>query len=386
MEVSIHALGKDLLREAAAIFPGAPAGGQHLYACTTFQFAAGGLSLAPNRSMPTLEKAAKEMDRMLAVFLSVERVVRETLVVQGYWVDAIDPKSGLALSGRKGGRWSEVAAAHALLGYERRDAGICPIIVHPVHGTSAYPATLFTTAPPSALQAALCAASDSPIPWFHVVDDHTPPLLALSNTRLMTPGGMTLVASSLSLAVYFGQHLLVTGPNGVGKSILLRAIWGLDALAAGTATLLQPAMFVPQRQLTAPGLTLWQQVVYPRTDRPSDAHLHALLQAVELLNLLDRTGGSFDSPQPWSELSPGEQQRLAFARVLHHKPALVLLDETTSAVSVEAAQQLYGALHNAGITTVSVGQDTAPLRAVHRVHLRLLGGGEGQWSLAKIER
>jgi hypothetical protein len=46
----------------------------------------------------------------------------------------VDPRSGTALHGKRGARWSEVAAAHALLGYERRDAGICPVVLHPVHG------------------------------------------------------------------------------------------------------------------------------------------------------------------------------------------------------------------------------------------------------------
>lgn len=43
-------------------------------------------------------------------------------------------RSGMALHGRQGAKWSEVAAAHALLGYERREAGICPVILHPTHG------------------------------------------------------------------------------------------------------------------------------------------------------------------------------------------------------------------------------------------------------------
>lgn len=101
-------------------------------------------------------------------------------------------------------------------------------------------------------------------------------------------------------------------------------------------------LFVPQRPLAAPGSALWQQLCYPGDSpgdspgsssgsmgsagseqqqlqrRPADAQLLALLQRVGLQHLLDRTGSSFDAPADWGvQLSPGELQRLAVARVLH---------------------------------------------------------------------
>ena len=192
VELSVHALGPALAQEVRAVFPDAPpqqaAPAWPLLAVITFQFAAGGVSLAPDSSAATLGQAAAEMDRMLEVFLRWQGAVHAALqamtpapgaagpgpgpraggatwqqqqqlgqdadagagdgsrsttatssssgVGGGWWCDAVDPRTGMALSGGRGARWSEVAAAHALLGYERRDAGICPVVLHPLHGGS----------------------------------------------------------------------------------------------------------------------------------------------------------------------------------------------------------------------------------------------------------
>ncbi|KAI3431377.1 hypothetical protein D9Q98_004431 [Chlorella vulgaris] len=89
---------------------------------------------------------------------------------------------------------------------------------------------------------------------------------------------------------------------------------------------------------------------------PGDAELEAALRAVQLGPLLDRIGGDLDAVADWaSMLSLGEQQRLAFGRVLLAKPRLVLMDESTSALDTRNERLLYEALRAAGITFVSVG-------------------------------
>ena len=447
------------------------------------------------------------------------------------------------------------AAAHALLGYERRDAGICPVVLHPRHGalpalallaalllllvlllvlllllllvlllvlllllllllllpalsggraacccpggqlwweavwgggcgggggapsalhpllrcaeqappshvplhagSSAYPATLFTDAPPAELERALAAVSDQPAQlaawaaagggptadagggqaWAAADGGSTvaAPLLSLHGVAVRTPAG-ALAAAGLSLELLPGQHLLIAGgharpaaawrrhgvhcatcpsatsprptsrapptwerlsaarsshalpaaaadetclflrgagPNGCGKSTLVKALCGLhpleggsvlvagrappvspgggtaspgassddddDSAAQGGAGRGQGVMFVPQRPLAAPGGALWQQICYPADggDRSgggggggggggcegqaaADEELLVLLQRVGLQYLLDRVGDSFQAAADWAAmLSPGELQRLAVARVLH---------------------------------------------------------------------
>ncbi|KAL4434207.1 hypothetical protein ABPG75_000648 [Micractinium tetrahymenae] len=412
LEASVHLLGPDLQHEARAIFPDAPAEGQ-LLACLTFQFAAGGVSLAPDSSGATLERAAAEMDRMLDAFLRWECAVGSALRAAGHWCDSIDPRTGLALRGTQGGRWSEVAAAHALLGYERRDAGICPVVLHPLHGSSAYPATLFTDAPPGVLAAALAGVANAsaapPAGGGSIYNGSAAPLLCMRGLSVRTPAGRLAVAG-LNLELQAGQHLLISGLNGCGKSTLVRALCGLHPIEAGSQYLAhtgsnatQPcgcasggAMVVPQRPLAAPAGGLWQQICYPggsgeskstessgSSSRPPDAELHALLRRVGLEHLLDRVGGSFTAAADWAAmLSPGELQRLSVARVLHRRPALAVLDEVTSAVSEAAAVQLYRELHSEGITCVSIGQDCLHLRRLHPLQLRLSAGPEeGSWQL-----
>lgn len=432
LEASVHLLGPDLQHEARAIFPDAPAEGQ-LLACLTFQFAAGGLSLAPDRSAATLERAASEMDRMLGSFLRWQAAVGAELRAAGHWCDCIDPRTGLALHGSQGARWSEVAAAHALLGYERRDAGICPVVLHPVHGSSAYPATLFTDAPPAVLAAVLAGGSADPSEQLASSSQcRAAPLLSMHGLTVRTPAGRLAVAG-LGLQLRPGQHLLISGPNGCGKSTLVRALRGLHPAEAGHLQLPPAAstsaqscgcagggmMVVPQRPLAAPPGGLWQQVCYPgdseaagsandhpdgdclpsaagqgqqggssssdnSSRRPSNAELSALLRRVGLEHLADRVGGSFTAAADWAAmLSPGELQRLSVARVLHRRPALAVLDEVTSAVSEATAAQLYSELHAEGITCVSIGQDCQHLRSLHLLHLRLgTGPEEGCWQLS----
>ena len=116
---------------------------------------------------------------------------------------------------------------------------------------------------------------------------------------------------------------------------------------------------------------------------------------MSLGHLLQRAGpAGFDGCAAWGQqLSPGELQRLAVARLLHARPALALLDEPTSALGAEGAAQLYAALHSAGVTCLSVGQDLPHLRALHRRLLLVLGavagGGSGAprgaWRLVEID-
>jgi putative ATP-binding cassette transporter len=206
--------------------------------------------------------------------------------------------------------------------------------------------------------------------------------LALEALTLHPPRSERVLIKELSLSLKPGDALLITGDSGCGKSSLLRAIAGLWQTGSGTIHRppLEAFFFLPQKPYLQAG-SLRSQLIYPSADtRLSDEQLLDILEQVHLPQLADRVGG-LDAVNDWEKLlSVGEQQRLAFGRVLVHKPGIVILDEATSALDSANEASLYERLRASGATLISIAHRAAVLR--HHTHVLHLAG-EGAWEVVE---
>uniref|UniRef100_A0A8C7KUH4 ATP-binding cassette, sub-family D (ALD), member 3a n=1 Tax=Oncorhynchus kisutch TaxID=8019 RepID=A0A8C7KUH4_ONCKI len=172
-------------------------------------------------------------------------------------------------------------------------------------------------------------------------------IIKFEHTPLATPNGDVLI-KDLTFEVRSGTNVLVCGPNGCGKSSLFRVLGELWPLFGGQLTKPERGklFYVPQRPYMPIG-TLRDQVIYPDTYEEqkrkgiSDQVLKEYLGNVQLGHILDREG-TWDTVQDWMDvLSGGEKQRMAMARLFYHKPQFAILDECTSAVSVDVEDFIY---------------------------------------------
>ena len=203
--------------------------------------------------------------------------------------------------------------------------------------------------------------------------------LAIRELTVALPDGRELV-QGLEADFAAGSRVLVMGSSGCGKSTLLRTLAGIWPYGKGGLALpAEQVLFLPQRPYLPLG-SLEQALSYPGEVTADRETLQGVLEKVGLASLTDKLGETDD----WSRiLSLGEQQRLAFARVLLAKPLWVFLDEATSALDEDREQEMYGLLKDElpDLGIMSVGHRSTLLRQHEE---KLLLDGQGGWQLSAI--
>ncbi len=195
--------------------------------------------------------------------------------------------------------------------------------------------------------------------------------LKFDQLTLSLPDGRRLLDNA-SLSLPPGQPVVLTGPSGIGKSTLFRAIAGIWPFGDGVIT--PPtgtALFLPQRPYFPLG-SLKRSVVYPAQEQDfSDDTVRAALDAVELSGL----NGRLEDTDNWGQiLSGGEQQRLALARALLIKPDWLFLDEASSALDAPLAARIQAVLAAKLPNTTIVSITHRDMAGPTERHLALGGG------------
>jgi vitamin B12/bleomycin/antimicrobial peptide transport system ATP-binding/permease protein len=196
------------------------------------------------------------------------------------------------------------------------------------------------------------SSAKSPI---EIVEDES--RLAYEGLTLASADDGRLLVTDLSLVIPRGKRLLILGLDGPGRTALMRATAGL--WKAGQGRIIRPPlrsmMFLPQQPYLALG-SLRDQLLYaiaPGESVPEE-RLLAVLHEVQLESILKRTGGLDAEQRDWTSiLSLGEQQSLAFARLLLAQPDVAFLDEALSALPAERVRSLYELLSRTVTTYVS---------------------------------
>ncbi|CAF3487314.1 hypothetical protein SNK03_012043 [Fusarium graminearum] len=206
---------------------------------------------------------------------------------------------------------------------------------------------------------------------------------------IISPNGDVLI-KALSFTLKHGDHLLVVGPNGCGKSSLFRILGGLWPVYGGTVYKppFHAIFYIPQRPYLSRG-SLRQQIIYPDSLRQmrargiTDADLVEYLKILGLEHLPGLYDEGWDAEAEWRDvLSGGLQQRIAMARLFYHRPKYAILDECTSSVTLEIEKAMYDTAKSLGVTLMTVSHR----RSLWKYHSHILQfDGQGNYVFTKLD-
>lgn len=212
--------------------------------------------------------------------------------------------------------------------------------------------------------------------------------VVFEDVPIVSPNGDVLV-EKLSFRIERGNNLLIIGPNGCGKSSMFRILGGLWPVYGGRVY--KPSnkefTYIPQRPYLSLG-TLRDQIIYPDTvdemhaSGKTDEDLIEILKLLQIDNIVEREGG-WDVEREWRDaLSGGDKQRIAMARLFYHKPKYAILDECTSAVTLDIERIMYEHATSLGITMLTVSHRPS----LWKYHSHVLQyDGQGGYVFTKLD-